>query len=170
MPACRKASIWSVSARSSMKRCASGCDRTCRHLTGCLTGDGGDELFAGYQPYSQALGRSSTAATRGMRALVGLGARWLPAHARGKGRLSTLALGPEAWFVWRRTVFPDYLLRRIVMPDVLAAARATPEDNAVADLLADHGRLLARFERSDQQHYLPGGILVKVRRAQIPHL
>ncbi len=38
----------------------------------------------------------------------------MPAHLRGKGRLDTLALGPEAWFVWRRTVFPDYLLRRIV--------------------------------------------------------
>ena len=48
---------------------------------------------------------------RGCAALVGLGARWMPAHARGKGRLDTLALGPEAWFVWRRTVFPDYLLR-----------------------------------------------------------
>jgi asparagine synthase (glutamine-hydrolysing) len=140
-----------------------------RHVTVCLTGDGGDEVFAGYVPYAQALGRSTTAFSRGVRALVGLGARWIPVHARGKGRLTTLALGPEAWFVWRRTVFPDYLLRRIVMPDVMAAARATPEDNAVADLLADHGRLLARLQRWDQQHYLPGDILVKVDRATMAH-
>ena len=140
-----------------------------RHVTVCLTGDGGDEVFAGYVPYAQALGRSTTAFSRGVRALVGLGARWMPVHARGKGRLTTLALGPEAWFVWRRTVFPDYLLRRIVMPDVLAAARATPEDNAVADLLADHGRLLARLQRWDQQHHLPGDILVKVDRATMAH-
>ena len=140
-----------------------------RHVTVCLTGDGGDELFAGYQPYAQALGRSSTAATRGMRALVGLGARWLPAHARGKGRLSTLALGPEAWFVWRRTVFPDYLLRRIADADLLASASTLPERDAVARLERDRSPLLSRLQRWDQQHYLPGDILVKVDRATMAH-
>jgi asparagine synthase (glutamine-hydrolysing) len=140
-----------------------------RHVTVCLTGDGGDELFAGYLPYAQALGRSTTAASRGMRALVGLGARWMPAHARGKGRLETLALGPEAWFVWRRTVFPDYLLRRVVTPDVMRSNGATPEDGAVADLMAASGPLLARLQRWDQHHYLPGDILVKVDRATMAH-
>jgi asparagine synthase (glutamine-hydrolysing) len=140
-----------------------------RHVTVCLTGDGGDELFAGYVPYAQALGRSTTAAGRSMRALAGLGARWLPAHARGKGRLATLALGPEAWFVWRRTVFPDYLLRRIVTAEVEGAARVMPEEAAVADLLAAKGPLLARLQRWDQHHYLPGDILVKVDRATMAH-
>jgi len=140
-----------------------------RHVTVCLTGDGGDELFAGYLPYAQALGRSTTVASRGMRGLVGLGARWMPTHARGKGRLSALALGPEAWFVWRRTVFPDYLLRRIVTPDVIAGIGAMPEDEAVADLLSANGPLLARLQRWDQHHYLPGDILVKVDRATMAH-
>ena len=140
-----------------------------RHVTVCLTGDGGDELFAGYLPYSQALGRSASAATRGMRALVGLGARWLPAHVRGKGRLSTLALGPEAWFVWRRTVFPEYLLRRIAGGDLLASTPLMPERDAVAHLEADSAPLLSRLQRWDQRHYLPGDILVKVDRATMAH-
>jgi asparagine synthase (glutamine-hydrolysing) len=140
-----------------------------RDVTVCLTGDGGDELFAGYVPYAQALGRSTTAPTRGLRALAALGARWMPAHARGKGRLTTFALGPEAWFVWRRTVFPGYLLRRIVTPDVMLANGAMPEADAVADLLAEPGPLLARLQRWDQQHYLPGDILVKVDRATMAH-
>ena len=42
----------------------------------------------------------------------------LKSRAGGKARLSVLARGPEAWFVWRRTVFPDFLLRRIVTPEV----------------------------------------------------
>jgi asparagine synthase (glutamine-hydrolysing) len=140
-----------------------------RHVTVCLTGDGGDELFAGYQPYAEALGRSTTAATRGLRGLAALGARWLPAHVRGKGRLEALALGPEAWFVWRRTVFPDYLLRRVATPEVMDGARTVPEDDAVADLLAAKGPLLARLQRWDQSHYLPGDILVKVDRATMAH-
>jgi len=140
-----------------------------KHVTVCLTGDGGDELFAGYVPYTQALGRSTTAASRGMRALAGLGARCLPAHARGKGRLSTAALGPEAWFVWRRTVFPDFLLRRIAAPDLVRDIDALPEDDAVAGLVGAHGPLLGRLQRWDQHHYLPGDILVKVDRATMAH-
>ena len=140
-----------------------------KHVTVCLTGDGGDELFAGYVPYAQALRRSTAPATRGLRALAGLGARWLPAHIRGKGRLSTAALGPEAWFVWRRTVFPDYLLRRIAAPDLLREFEALPEDEAVADLTGAGGPLLGRLQRWDQLHYLPGDILVKVDRATMAH-
>ena len=140
-----------------------------RHVTVCLTGDGGDELFAGYLPYSQALGRSTAVAARGMRALAGLGAKWLPAHARGKGRLTTLALGPEAWFVWRRTVFPEYLLRRIAQRDLLRSASSMPETDAVRQLASADGPLLSRLQRWDQQHYLPGDILVKVDRATMAH-
>jgi asparagine synthase (glutamine-hydrolysing) len=140
-----------------------------QHVTVCLTGDGGDELFAGYLPYAQALGRSTTPATRGMRAIVGAGARLMPAHTRGKGRLTTMALGPEAWFVWRRTVFPDYLLRRLVAPDVIASTGRIPEESAVADLRSARGPLLARLQRWDQRHYLPGDILVKVDRATMAH-
>ena len=140
-----------------------------RHVTVCLTGDGGDELFAGYTPYAQALGRSTAAVTRGVRALVGAGARCVPVHARGKGRLQTLALGPEGWFVWRRTVFPDYLLRRIANPDLLGASRPAPQAEATDGLTGADGPLLARLQRWDQQHYLPGDILVKVDRATMAH-
>jgi asparagine synthase (glutamine-hydrolysing) len=140
-----------------------------RHVTVCLTGDGGDELFAGYQPYAQALGRSTAVATRGIRALAGLGSKCLPAHVRGKGRLATLALGPEAWFVWRRTVFPDYLLRRIAHADLLGSSAQIPETDAAESLAAGDGPLLSRLQRWDQQHYLPGDILVKVDRATMAH-
>ena len=140
-----------------------------RHVTVALTGDGGDELFAGYTPYADALARVASAPLDAMRSLLRAGAGLVPVHARGKGRLSTIALGPEAWFVWRRTVFPDYLLESVVEPDVLRAAGVLPERQAVADILAGRGTLLSRLQRWDQHHYLPDDILVKVDRATMAH-
>ena len=137
-----------------------------KHVTVCLTGDGGDELFAGYTPYADALARQGTPVA--LRALAGAAARMVPVHARGKGRLSTLALGAEDWFVWRRTVFPDYLLEAVVSGDVLSAA-GLPERRAVADLRSASGPLLTRLQRWDQQHYLVDDILVKVDRASMAH-
>ena len=139
-----------------------------QHVTVCLTGDGGDELFAGYTPYASALARDANAGVAAWRALVGAGARIVPVHARGKGRLSTMALGPEGWFVWRRTVFPDYLLEAVVPADVRAAA-ALPEREAVTHLQSASGPLLSRLQRWDQGHYLVDDILVKVDRATMAH-
>ena len=139
-----------------------------RHVTVALSGDGGDELFAGYTPYADAQARVASPAVEAWRAMVNAGARLVPVHARGKGRLSTMALGPEAWFVWRRTVFPRYLLDAVVSPDVRAAGES-PEDEAVAELRAAQGTLLSRLQRWDQRHYLPDDILVKVDRATMAH-
>jgi asparagine synthase (glutamine-hydrolysing) len=139
------------------------------HVTVCLTGDGGDELFAGYTPYADALDRVGRPGTGAWRAVVRAGASWLPVHVRGKGRLSTMALEPEAWFVWRRTVFPDYLLQAVVEPDLLRAAEQSPEHAAVAQIRNDRGTLLSRLQRWDQTHYLPDDILVKVDRATMAH-
>jgi asparagine synthase (glutamine-hydrolysing) len=140
-----------------------------RHVTVCLTGDGGDELFAGYTPYADALARVGSAGVQAFRSMLAAGARYVPVHARGKGRLTTLSLGPEAWFVWRRTVFPDYLLEAVVERDLLAGAAALPERRAVDELQASRGPLLSRLQRWDQRHYLPDDILVKVDRATMAH-
>jgi asparagine synthase (glutamine-hydrolysing) len=140
-----------------------------RHVTVCLTGDGGDELFAGYTPYADALARVGSAPMDALRSVIGAGARLVPTHARGKGRLSTLALGAEAWFVWRRTVFPDYLLETVVEPDVIRAASVQPEHDAVYGIRSARGTLLSRLQSWDQQHYLPDDILVKVDRATMAH-
>jgi asparagine synthase (glutamine-hydrolysing) len=141
-----------------------------RHVTVCLSGDGGDELFAGYTPYADALARVPQAAiVHAMRSVVGVGAKFVPVHARGKGRLTIMSHGPEAWFVWRRTVFPDYLLEAVVHGDVRRQARPLPEQQAVAHVRRSHGTLLSRLQQWDQRHYLPDDILVKVDRATMAH-
>ncbi len=140
-----------------------------RHVTVCLSGDGGDELFAGYTPYADALARVAPTGIEALRSMVGVGAKLVPGHARGKGRLTIMSHGPEAWFVWRRTVFPDYLLEAVVHGDIRKSARALPEQEAVAEVRHAHGTLLARLQQWDQRHYLPDDILVKVDRATMAH-
>jgi asparagine synthase (glutamine-hydrolysing) len=103
-----------------------------------------------------------------LRRMLGMGARMVPVHARGKGRLSTLSLGPEGWFVWRRTVFPDYILEAVVAPDVLASG-GRPEREAVEQIRSAVGPLLTRLQHWDQRHYLVDDIMVKVDRATMAH-
>ncbi len=143
-----------------------------RHVTVCLSGDGGDELFAGYTPYADALARVAPAGAMNigtLRSAVGAVAKLVPVHARGKGRLTTMSHGPEAWFVWRRTVFPDYLLEAVVDGDVRREAGALPEQQAVDQVRHARGTLLSRLQQWDQRHYLPDDILVKVDRATMAH-
>jgi asparagine synthase (glutamine-hydrolysing) len=139
-----------------------------KHVTVCLSGDGGDEFFAGYTPYADALSRVAAPPVKALRSMIGAGARLVPVHARGKGRLSTMGLGPEGWFVWRRTVFPDYLLEAVVSQDVIDTG-ALPERQAVEQIRDANGPLLSRLQRWDQRHYLVDDILVKVDRATMAH-
>jgi asparagine synthase (glutamine-hydrolysing) len=154
---------------------------TRRHVTVALSGDGGDELFAGYNRYLLAAG-------------IWRRTRHLPAGLRRAVAAAIRCLPPRSW-TWLSMNFPesrrprlagdklhkladvlandpDELYRRLVShwkePQELAIGAIEPmgpaSDAGVAGLVPD---FMERMQYLDTTTYLPDDILVKVDRASM---
>jgi asparagine synthase (glutamine-hydrolysing) len=146
-----------------------------RHVTVALTGDGGDEVFAGYRRYrwhamAEAVRRYLPASAR--RHVIGALARAYPRmeHAprwlRAKSTLTEISM--DSALGYYRTVCKMHEARRrgLLSPRLRAALDGYEPSARIATLMAecdpDDGLLQAQY--ADLQTYLPGDILVKVDR------
>jgi asparagine synthase (glutamine-hydrolysing) len=139
-----------------------------------LTGDGGDELFAGYDRFLVALGASMTGP-----ALAGPLNRWLktrPEGPRTGGVLRRLrrwsraaCLGPAAslmeWSGGARIEQAEALLGRSVDPEQLSQ----PESAVYQAARRNGAGRLQGLLAANILTYLPGDILTKVDRASMAH-
>jgi asparagine synthase (glutamine-hydrolysing) len=142
-----------------------------RHVTVALSGDGGDELFAGYPRYIDSANvRAVARIPASVRsAIFGSVARMLPEGARGIDRLRDMLGTADERYVRHMTrgftsihagVFSEEMVRRVQTNPAHVAAPFLAAPEAGADALS-HRQYL------DIHTYLPGDILAKVDRASM---
>lgn len=140
-----------------------------QHLKVCLSGDGGDELFAGYSRYSQErlepiLNHVPAAARR---ALLGIPAALIPKHVRGYG--------------WLERMMSDGAKRYQQKIGILSPReRSELFKEPFAGSVDNNAHLFQRFFdgssnavesqiSADLETYLPDDILVKTDRCSMAH-
>lgn len=169
-------------ADSSQLPTALVCELTRRHVTVVLSGDGGDELFAGYQRYQLALDlwTKSKGTQALLRNALARGALSVPAGVldavgdRLPGRLRRADLGCKT-HQYAAAVLgnnPDVLYRRMLShwqePEAVVIGGCEPRgvlwDEQLARSVPD---FLDRMMLLDTLTYLPDDILTKVDRASM---
>jgi len=140
------------------------------HVKVVLTGDGGDEVFAGYDRYLvEAREQSFDKLPRPLRRAAGAVGAMLPDGTRGKRFLQHLALDGPRRYVDASAMFRADDLRRLLHEDAhRMIANHDPAGDAARSFSAGDDWLSAA-QRWDLAAYLPLDVLTKVDRMTMAH-
>jgi asparagine synthase (glutamine-hydrolysing) len=127
-----------------------------------LSGDGGDELFAGYDKYLVEQRERRYSMIPGLvRKTVGLIGQMMPEGAKGRNFLRHLAVDGAARYFDANTLFDTFEKAALLQSDVFAAVSGNRVERMFPEN-PDHW--LSRLQYMDLKAYLPNDILTKVDR------
>jgi asparagine synthase (glutamine-hydrolysing) len=142
-----------------------------RHVTVALTGDGGDEFFAGYSTYVASRWAHRVGPLLPANIWTHLGQFFYRLGSTGQKRLPPSAIaarfafgvasGPiQAHACWRRYI-PEFMLPKLYGPALRPLLADDPFRGYKEELENAEGDLIDRCLLADQRWHLPGGLLLK---------
>jgi len=137
------------------------------HVKVALSGDGGDELFAGYDRYlAEERDRRHGPLERWAMGRLG---RMMPRGMRGRGRLLHLSLPDGRRYLDRLTLYDRHEKRKLLRDDVFEEVARHDPWVRETERLSRGGHWLSRLQDVDLTSYLPLDILTKVDRMSMAH-